>query len=379
MKVATVKIPFTEEEISTIQDKIGEILRTGYLTMGKNVAELEKRFVDYIGTKYAIGVNTGFSALEICLRGIDIRDSSVIVPTNTSIATPYSVLHAGGKVMFADVLKKDFGMDPDDLRRKIREDTRAVVPVHIGGIISLRFREIQEICKEYNIPIIEDAAHAHGATIDGQRAGSMGLAGVFSFYATKVITCAEGGMIITDNDEVYKNALLLRNYGRPDFSINKHTEFGANFRFSEPHAAIGIEQIKKLGWMLDERRQMAELYNLKLEGREGINLVNIPENVESAYYKYIVYLEEGIDRDHVKKVLKEEYDLVLPAEVYAEPCHSQPVFKKYPEMMLNSPDEVFPGADYVCGRQICLPLYPGLREEEIDYVVDSLEKAVSRS
>jgi dTDP-4-amino-4,6-dideoxygalactose transaminase len=378
MKIPILRIPFKDEEILSVQKKIEKVLKDGQIAMGKYVKEFEGKFAKFIGTKYAIGVNSGTSALEIPLRAIDVRNSSVIVPTNTFMATATSVVHAGGKLIFTDVLKEDLCMDPEDLKEKIRSDTKAVMVVHIGGIISSKFKEIQEICTENKISLIEDAAHAHGSTINGKMAGALGIVGGFSFYPTKVMTTGEGGMITTDDEDIYNRAVLLRDHGKPDHRFNKHTEFGYNWRLTEIHAIIGLEQMEKQNWILSERRRIAKLYDEKLKNVEGIELVNIPNNVKCSYYKYIVYLKKGINRDFVKKEMKDKYNIELTGEVYADPLHSQPVFKKYPETMLNKKDDTFPGADYVCNRHICPPLYPGLIEEEIDYVVKSLENVISK-
>ena len=377
MRIPILRIPFTDEEIASVQSAVGVVLKSGQLAMGKYVAEFERRFAEFVGVKYAIGVNSGTSALEICLRAIDIIDSSVIVPTNTFMATATSVIHAGGKVTFSDVLKKDLCMDPEDLKEKIQKNTKAVILVHIGGIISTQLKAIQEICKDHKLVLIEDAAHAHGSTIDNKKAGSLGMAGAFSFYPTKVVTCGEGGMITTDDKEIYTCALMLRDHGKPDHRFNTHTEFGYNWRLSEIHAVIGLEQMNKINWILGERRREARIYDEKLRDVEGIELVKIPTNVKSSYYKHIVYLKEGVNRSYVKDKMKNEYRVELTGEVYADPCHSQPVFKKYPEMMLNKESDKFPGAEYVCNRHICLPLYPGLTEEEVNYVVESLKSVVA--
>jgi len=377
MKIPILRIPFRDEEISSAQNSIGEVLKSGQLAMGKYVAEFERKFAEFVGTKYAIGVNSGTSALEICLRAMDVRNSSVIVPTNTFMATATSVIHAGGKVIFSDVLKKDLCMDPEDLKEKIQKNTKAVILVHIGGIISSELKAILEICDDHKLTLIEDAAHAHGSTIDGKKAGALGIAGAFSFYPTKVMTCGEGGMITTDNEDIYKSALMLRDHGKPDHRFNKHTEFGYNWRLSEIHAIIGLEQMNKIDWILSERRRVARIYDETLRDVESIELIKIPLNIESSYYKYIVYLKEELNRDYIKNEIMNEYEVELTGEVYADPCHSQPVFKKYPEMMLNEESDKFPGAEYVCNRHICLPLYPGLTEEEISYVVESLKNVVA--
>ena len=377
MRIPILRIPFTDEDISFVQKRIGEVLKSGQLAMGKYVAEFERRFAEFVGTKYAVGVNSGTSALEICLRAIDVRNSSVIVPTNTFMATATSVIHAGGKVIFSDAVKKDLCMDAEDVNEKIQKNTKAVILVHIGGIISTQLKAIQEICEDHNLFLIEDAAHAHGSTINGKKAGSIGIAGAFSFYPTKVITCGEGGMITTDDKEIYNKALTLRDHGKPDHRFNKHTEFGYNWRLSEIHAVIGLEQMNKIDWILSERRRVARIYDEKLRDVEDIELLKIHPNVKSSYYKYIVYFKEGVDRAYVKNKMKNEYEVELTGEVYADPCHSQPVFEKYPEMMLNKKTDKFPGAEYVCNRHICLPLYPELTEEEVNYVVESLKNVVA--
>ena len=377
MRIPILRIPFTDDDISFVQSGIGEVLKSGQLAMGKYVVEFERRFAEFVGTKYAVGVNSGTSALEICLRAIDVRDSSVIVPTNTFMATATSVIHAGRKVIFSDVLEEDLCMDAEDLNEKIRKDTKAVILVHIGGIISSQLKAIQEICGDNKLLLIEDAAHAHGSMIDGKKAGALGIAGAFSFYPTKVMTCGEGGMITTNNDEIYKKALMLRDHGKPDHRFNKHIEFGYNWRLSEIHAIVGLVQMHKIDWILGERRRAARVYDEKLRDVEDIELVKMPTNVKSSYYKYIVYLKEGIKRDYVKNKMKREYGVELTGEVYAEPCHSQPVFKKYPEMMLNKESDKFSGAEYVCNNHICLPLYPGLSEEEVNYVVESLKSVIA--
>lgn len=273
-------------------------------------------------------------------------------------------------------MRDNLCMDPDDLQEKIRKDTKAVILVHIGGIITSKIKAIQEICIDHDIHLLEDAAHAHGSEIDGVKAGAIGEAGAFSFYPTKVMTCCEGGMLTTNNKEIFEKALILRDHGKADHRFNLHTEFGYNWRLSEIHAVLGLEQMNKVDWILIERRRIAEAYDKKLKNVKGIELVNIPQNIKSSYYKYIVYLDEGIDRDHVKNRMKNDYGVSLTGEVYADPCHSQPVFKNYPETMLNKETDTFSNAEYVCQRHICLPLYPGLTNQEIDYVIKSLKEVL---
>jgi len=375
--VPILRLPYTEEEMDFIKNGIADVLKSGYLTMGVKVAQFEKAFADFTGAKYAIATSNGTCSLEIILRAIGIGGKTVIVPSNTMIASPVSVIHAGGRVIFADCQKENLQLDPQDLKRKIRSDTKAVMLVHIGGIISPALNEIKEICDRNGLALIEDAAHAHGSTIDNRAAGTLGVAGSFSFYPTKVMTTAEGGMITTDDDDIYHKALSLRDHGRASDNPNVHVELGYNWRFSELHAVLGLQQMMKAKTILADRRRIARLYDKKLEGVKGIRKVRIPSNIASSYYKYILMLEDGIDKARVKKMLKERYDVSLTGEVYSNPCHSQPVFKKYPEMMANDPSDTFPNTEYVAARHICLPLYPGLTDEEAEYVVESLKRVLA--
>ena len=372
-EIPLLRLEYTEEDITFIQSGIAEILKSGYLTMGEKVKNFEKQFSEFIGVRYAIGVNSGTSALEIILRALDVAGKSIVIPTITFMATPLAAIHAGAKVIFVDVSTDDLSIDPIDLKQKIRDDTVAVIAVHIGGIISSSWDKIREICDESDLFLIEDAAHAHGASIESKMAGSLGVAGAFSFYPTKVLTTAEGGMITTDDDRIYEISLALREHGKKTPKFNLHTELGYNWRFSEIHALLGLLEMKKCNSIIKERRKFAKLYDQLLEDVEGLKCISLSENIISPYYKYIVYLDEKYDRETIKKKLKEDFNISLPGEVYSEPCHSQPVFKKYPELILNGPNDLFPGAQYVSDRQICLPLYPSLIDDELRYVVDSLK------
>ena len=198
MRVPAAKIYFPEGDRKKILKQVNEILESGQLTLGKYTKEFEEEFAKYVGVKYAVAVNSGTSALEIPLRALGIQGFSVIVPTNTFFATPASVIHAGGKVIFAD-MTENLCLDPDSVKQKIQKDTRGIIIVHIGGVVPPQITEIQAICHEHNLFLIEDAAHAHGSTLNGKSAGTFGDAAAFSFYPTKVMTSGEGGMIVTNS------------------------------------------------------------------------------------------------------------------------------------------------------------------------------------
>ena len=375
-KIPALRLNYSKEEKNEIAEGVNEILNSGFLTMGEKVTQFEKLFAEFVGVKYAVAVNSGTSALEIPLRALNVEGKSIIIPTNTFMATPLAALHAGARVIFADVSKDSLSIDPNEIEKNIIDETVGVIVVHIGGFISPEWNKIKKICDSNGLFILEDAAHAHGASINGQMAGSLGTAGSFSFYPTKIVNTAEGGMITTDDDDIYKLCLVLREHGKPNPKFDIHSELGYNWRFSEFHALLGLQQMKKLPWMLSERRRLASIYDELIKEVHDVIAIELSDNIESSYYKYLLFLNTLYDPTVVKNKMRDQFGITLPSEVYANPCHSQPLFLKYPELVLNAPGKQFPGAKYVSKHQICLPLYPGLTDDELMYVVDSLKSVL---
>jgi len=371
MQVPAAKIYFSKEDRKRILKQVDEILESGQLILGKYAREFEEKFAKYVGVKYAVAVNSGTSALEIPLRALEIQGFSIIVPTNTFFATPASVIHAGGKVIFAD-MTENLCLDPNSVKQKIQKDTKGIIIVHIGGVVPPQTKEIQEICREHNLFLIEDAAHAHGSTLNGKPAGTFGDAAAFSFYPTKVMTSGEGGMIVTSDENIYKRALVFRDQGKAGFLGNVHTEMGYNWRMSEIHAAIGLSQFAHLNEFINARRRLAKIYDRRLEEISRVTAVKIPSSVKSNYYKYTAILDNGIDRASLKRELKEKYKVSLSGEVYELPCHLQPIFKD----LYGFNGGELPVAEDLCQRQICLPVSAVMTEDEAVYVIDSLKEVL---
>lgn len=371
MNISSAKIVFNEKDKEDILGKIKDVLDSGYLTLGKNVKEFEELFSEYIGAKYAVAVNSGTCSLEIILRSLGIKDSSVVVPTNTFSATAFAVSHSSNKIVFTDC-DEDYNMSPDSLNEALTKDTKAVILVHIGGNISKNIDEIIEICKDNNIPLIEDAAHAHGSSIDNKKAGTLGIASSFSFYPTKVMTSGEGGMILTDNKKLYDKACQFRDQGKESFHSNKIVEMGYNWRMSELHAVLGVQQLKNLDSFIYDRRKIASTYDNSLKELKGVKSLELPERIKSNYYKYVSILSEGKNRDELKKNLKNKFNVSLSGEVYDVPLHLQPAFKK----VCKTKKGDFPISEDLCSRQICLPIYATMSKEQADYVIDSLKKVL---
>ena len=371
--VPSAKIYFPEEDRKKILNKIDDVLKSGYLTLGKYGKELEQKFAKYTGTKYAIAVNSGTSALEISLIASGVKNNSVILPTNTFAATAFAVHHSRNKIIFADC-DNDFNMNPDSLNENIGKDTKAVILVHIGGNISKNISEIKKICDDNKLILLEDAAHAHGSSLNDKKAGTFGLTSSFSFYPTKVMTSGEGGMILTDDEILYKKACQFRDQGKEGFFSNSIVEMGYNWRMSELHAILGIEQLKRLDSFISDRRRIAKIYDKRLKEIESVQSLEFPTklNMKSNYYKYIAVLEKGIDRGKLKKDLKEKFGISLSGEVYDTPLHLQHIFKKE----CNTKEGDFPNAEELCSRQICLPDFATMTNEQADYVIDSLKEVL---
>ncbi len=367
--IPAAKIVIPESDRREILARIDESLRTGALTLGPLTKQFEQDFAALTGSRYAIAVNSGTSALEIPLRVLGVEGREVIVPSNTFFATPAAVLHAGGRVRFADVDPRTFALSLETVRRAVTPQTAGVVLVHIGGLVSPETPAIAAFCREKGLFLLEDAAHAHGSTLGQKSAGTFGVAASFSFYPTKVMTSGEGGMIVTDDERIYREALQYRDQGKEGFTTNFHVRLGYNWRLSELHAAVGVSQLKRLPEFLTDRRRAADEYTSRLRGLKGLTPVLPAAGSLSNFYKYIVRLEPGIDRARLKKTMKETSGVSLSGEVYEIPCHRQPVFASYATGPL-------PGADEACGRHICLPVYAGMTTAEVDQVVRALSSAL---
>jgi dTDP-4-amino-4,6-dideoxygalactose transaminase len=341
------------------------------LTLGRNGEAFETAFARVVGARFAVAVQSGTSALEIVLRALGVDGCEVIVPTNTFFATPAAVIHAGGRPRFADVESATMGLSVDTVAAAVSSETAAVVLVHIGGMVSPDTPKIAAFCRDHHLILVEDAAHAHASSLDGRMAGTFGTAAAFSFYPTKVVTAGEGGMIVTDDQEIYRLALQYRDQGKEGFLTNFHVRLGYNWRLSELHAAVGLSQLRRLEEFVAERRRVADTYTRRLTGVGGIAPLVPPNGSRSNFYKYPALLDRGVDRSALKRALKEQFQVSLSGEVYETPCHRQPVFSDWAA-------GEFPVADDVCSRHICLPIYPGMTEDEIDQVVMALREALSR-
>ena len=226
--------------------------------------------------RHAIAVNSGTSALEIILRSLGIEGRDVLVPTNTFFATAAAVVHAGGNPVLLDMDPESFSVRPDAVEKNLTPKTAGMIVVHIGGIVSAQMPALVELANRKGLWLVEDAAHAHGSSLRSTKAGAFGIASSFSFYPTKVMTSAEGGMIVTNDDRIAEESRIYRDQGKASFTVNAHVRMGYNWRMSEPHAIIGLRHLERLPAMIADRRAIAAIYDRGLQGFRNLHALPVP-------------------------------------------------------------------------------------------------------
>jgi dTDP-4-amino-4,6-dideoxygalactose transaminase len=364
---------FLREDIEEICDYVKKILTSGMLTLHTYTKEFEKEYAKLCNVKHAVAVSSGTAALEIALRCMNLKpDDEVLVPTNTFSATLAAVIFAGGKPVLTDINPETLCIGVKDVQEKLTDKTKGVIVVHVGGLICPEIKAIRELCKDHGLFLIEDAAHAHGSKIDGEPAGSLGDVGCFSFYPTKVMTTGEGGMITTNSDEVAEKAMILRDQGKESFTSNMIVELGYNWRMDEISAAMGLVQLKRLNEVIERRNMIARIYDQGFKKISGVKPLNIPQNILSNYYKYVVILDGGVDRDEVKRKLREK-GVGCGGEVYWPPLHLQPIYKR----LLGTKEGDYPNAEDVCRRMLCPPIHAWMSSDDAEHVVEKFAEVLA--
>ena len=370
MKVPATKPYFFDRDIDFIIEKFKDILQgNSFLSTYKYCEEFESNFASYIGTKFAVGCNSGTSALELIFRSIGIEGKEVILPSNTFIATANAILNSGGKLVFTDC-GDNMCIDANDVINKITDNTIAIVQVHIGGIVSKSIFELEKICKERGIYLVEDSAQAHGSSLNGIKAGAFGVASGFSFFSTKVMTTGEGGMVTTNEPSFVGKMKSMREFGkvRKDVYINYHTSIGYNWRMPEVAALMGLRQLESLPIFIKRRNEIADIYNEEFSNVPDIKIVHPEKNSVNNYFKYIVVLPNH-NRVDIHRSLEKNY--IQPSGyVYELPLHKQPVFSWANDISL-------PNTEYLCSHHICLPIYYGMEDNQVDYVAKTFKKILN--
>jgi perosamine synthetase len=364
------KIYWDEEDVSAVTQTI----RRGMgWAIGPNIQEFEGRLARYIGRDYAIIFNSGTSALHTVLAAYSIgSDDEVIVPSFTFISTANAPFFVGAKPIFADIEPETLGLDPADVENKITSKTKAIVPVHYGGC-PCRIKDLRDITERHGLLLIEDAAEAFGADIDGQKVGNFGDSAILSFCQNKIITTGEGGAVLTGSKQVYEKLKLLRSHGRDEkngyfTSANKqdYIELGYNFRMSDINAALGIAQLDKVDRIIEMRRSNAEYMNRKLRQIEGVEILSVPEGFYHVYQMYSIRLKGGSDvRDKLMRHLSSKG---IMSKVYFDPVHLTRFYRR----KFGYKGGELPVTESIASEVLTLPMYPHLTNEELDYIADQV-------
>lgn len=346
-----------------------ECIDTGWVSAnGRFVTEFEEKFAEFCGTNYALSCSNGTVSLHLILAAMGIKPGDeVIMPTLTYIATANSVRYCGATPVFVDSVEGTFNIDPSKIEEKITDRTKAIMPVHLYGLAA-DMGPLMEISEKYNIPIIEDAAEAHGAEYNGKRVGGFGLAASFSFFGNKVITSGEGGMVTTNDGELYKRMKLLKGQAVSPEKRYWHVDVGYNYRMTNMQAAIGLGQLENIDWHMGQRVRVAGLYGKHLQGlEEYVKLQEVPENCRSVYWMSNVILQDAVKKSR-DQVMEEMEGCNIEMRPVFYPMHIMPPY--------YSGAGRFPVAEKLGERGISLPSHAGLGEEEVKYICSCLKKII---
>jgi dTDP-4-amino-4,6-dideoxygalactose transaminase len=365
-----------EDEIESVIDT----LRSGWLTTGPKVKQFEEEFAKSIGSSHAVAVNSGTAALHLALEAVEINEGDeVIMSTMTFAATGEVVLYFKARPVLVDCRPDTLNLDPDQLEKAITSKTKAIIPVHTGGQ-SCEMDRIQQVAKQHNLKVIEDAAHALPARYRGKMVGTIGDITCFSFYATKTITTGEGGMATTDNPEWAERMRIMSLHGISKDAWKRYTSEGSwyyeilypgyKYNLTDIAAAIGIEQLKKCNRFWEVRQRYAALYNQGFQDVPAITIPHVAQDVQHAWHLYIIQLDLEqlqIGRSEFVELLKK---MNIGTSVHFIPLHLHPYYRD----TFGYRPEDFPNASAVFERIISLPIYPKMTEADVQDVIDAVRE-----
>lgn len=364
-EIPLVRMYWDEQDVA----EISAAIRSGVSwAIGPNVEKFEQGIAEYIGTRHALVFNSGTSALHAVLLAYGIgKEDEVIVPSFTFIATANAPVFVGAKPVFAEIEETTCGLDPVDVKRRITSKTKAILPIHCGGCPCL-VDQLKMLADEHGLLLIEDAAEAFGAHVNGKKVGSFGDAAILSFCQNKVITTGEGGAVVTDSREVYEKLKLIRSHGRLEtgdfFSSMEYMDYvalGYNFRMSNITAALGIAQLAKVDRIIEMRRNNAQHMTKALSNIKGLEIPSVPEGFRHVYQIYTVRLPEARVRDGLMKHLAEKG---IMTRIYFHPVHLTGFYRR--EFGCRQGD--LPVTEKIASEVLSLPMHPTLTGQEINYI-----------
>lgn len=356
--------PFTgEDEL----EEVRKVLESGYLTQGPKVAEFEQSVQAVVGSRFAFAMSSATTALHLSLVALGIQPGDeVAISDFTFPATGNVVIQQGARPICVDVKADTYAMDADDLASKITKKTRAIIPVHPFGL-SADMGAILKVASHFNLPVIEDAACSLGALYDGRPSGTFGKVGCYSFHPRKSVTTGEGGMIVTDDVVTADRIKVLRSHGgvRGEFYF-RFEDAGFNYRLSDIQAAVGVAQMRRLDWLVSNKRRLASQLSQMLSGVVGVRAPIEPENYLHTYQSYVVMLDEKFNRDSVIAAMRRK-GVETTLGTYA--FHAEPVSQR---MFGYHPGDL-PTSYSIYQHSLTLPLYPQMTTSDLEIVVEALD------
>ncbi|WP_394234924.1 UDP-4-amino-4,6-dideoxy-N-acetyl-beta-L-altrosamine transaminase [Niallia oryzisoli] len=366
-----------EDDIQAVVD----VLKGAFLTTGPYISQFEQAVADYVGAKYAVAFSNGTAALHGACFAAGIREGDEVITTPmTFAASANCVLYQNGKVVFADIDSKTYNIDPNEIEKKITGKTKAIIPVDFTGQ-PVELEKILEIAKRHNLVVIEDAAHALGATYKGKRVGSISDLTMFSFHPVKHITSGEGGMITTNNKEYYEKLLQFRSHGITRDADKLKEDYGPwyyemqflgyNYRMTDIQAALGNSQLKKIDYFIELRKKYVDKYNRAFQDMPEITIPFQPEDGESSWHLYIIQLNLEklmVGRKEIFEALQKQN---IGVNVHYIPVHLHPYYQE-----LGYKIGSLPNAEKLYERIISLPLFPAMTEQDVEDVIITVQQTV---
>lgn len=367
-----VKVPLARPDIGEREiEYVNRVLRSGVLSIGPELEKFEDAIRRFIGVKHAVAVNSGTSALHLLIRAFGIGDGDEVITTPFSfVASTNCILFEGGKPVYVDIDPRTYNLDIAQIEEKITPRTKAILPVDVFGQ-PFDIDAINEIARRHGLVVIQDSCEALGSAWKGKMVGSQSHAATFAFYPNKQITTAEGGVIVTNDDEVAQLCRSMRSQGRAVTGTwLEHERLGYNYRLSEVHAAIGLAQMERIEEIIAARQRVAEMYAERLQHIPQVRIPWVDQRVtQMSWFVYVITLDRGINRDRVMYKLQEAG---IGCKPYFTAIHFQPHII---EMTGYSPGD-FPVTEDVAARVIALPFFTSMTEAQVDTVTKALARII---